>query len=202
MSTSSCWILTSIWCGASFGELDASLQTFSSSVSLLQNPTALTCPNARSTLTDRLACLRGGGGKRGRMWMEKNPHPPTGRQGALTERNSSSFSFFFRAGRYRVPFSTSSLLLPNSEFQGPPDSDLWTPRRSILPPFKRRRRTPPHTHTRTRTLLQTLANVRPPRLKTIMEEQERPQRIYWASHVALEEDCTEKEASWDLRRLW
>lgn len=115
-------------------------------LSASKNPTGLTCPNARSTLTDRLACLRGGGGggKKG-TWMngKKNPHPPTGRQGALTERDSSRL--FLRGGRYRVPFSTSSLLLL-SEFQGPPDSDLWTPRRSILPPFNRRRRKPPHHH--------------------------------------------------------
>lgn len=33
-------------------------------------------------------------GKGGRGWMakKKNPHPPTGRQGALTERNSSRLS--------------------------------------------------------------------------------------------------------------
>lgn len=83
-----------------------------SSVSLPQNPTALTRPNARSTLTDRLACLRGGGGGKKGAWMngkeKKNPHPPTGRQGALTERNSSRLC---RRGRYRVPFSTSSFLL-------------------------------------------------------------------------------------------
>lgn len=83
-----------------------------SSVSLAQNPTALTRPNARSTLTDRLACLRGGGGGKKGAWMngkeKKNPHPPTGRQGALTERNSSRLC---RRGRYRVPFSTSSFLL-------------------------------------------------------------------------------------------
>lgn len=98
-----------------------------SSVSLPQNPTALTCPNARSTLTDRLACLRGGGGGGGKKgaWMngkeKKNPHPPTGRQGALTERNSSRL---FRRGRYRVPFSTSSfLLLLESQ---PPFSPLLT----------------------------------------------------------------------------
>lgn len=97
-----------------------------SSVSLPQNPTALTRPNARSTLTDRLACLRGGGGggKKG-AWMngkeKKNPHPPTGRQGALTERNSSRLC---RRGRYRVPFSTSSfLLLLESR---PPFSSLLT----------------------------------------------------------------------------
>lgn len=83
-----------------------------SSVSLPQNPTALTRPNARGTLTDRLACLRGGGGGKKGAWMngkeKKNPHPPTGRQGALTERNSSRLC---RRGRYRVPFSTSSFLL-------------------------------------------------------------------------------------------
>lgn len=37
-----------------------------SSVSLPQNPAALTCPNARSALTELLACLREGGGRRGR----------------------------------------------------------------------------------------------------------------------------------------
>lgn len=97
-----------------------------SSVSLPQNPTALTRPNARSTLTDRLACLRGGGGGKKGAWMngkeKKNPHPPTGRQGALTERNSSRLC---RRGRYRVPFSTSSFLLLLLESR-PPFSPLLT----------------------------------------------------------------------------
>jgi len=36
-----------------------------SPASLPHCPTGSTCPNARSALTDRLACLRGGGGKKG-----------------------------------------------------------------------------------------------------------------------------------------
>lgn len=83
-------------------------------------------------------------------WKKKSPSSDW--QAGRTDGAQFFQAFFFRAGRYRVPFSTSSLLLPNSEFQGPPDSDLWTPWRSILPPFKWWRRTPPppllsHTHT-------------------------------------------------------
>lgn len=143
-----------------------------SSVSLPQNPTGLTCPNARSTLTDRLACLRGGGGKRG-TWMngKKNPHPPTGRQGALTDRNSSRL---FR-GAVASPF-----LHLLSDFRGPRGC-LWTPWRSILPSFKQRRRPPPpspppppHFPPSTNA---TFTNVRLSLLSPTMEEQERPPRI-------------------------
>lgn len=55
-----------------------------SSVSLPQNPTGLTCPNARSTLTDRLACLRGGGGKRG-TWMNGKKSPSSDWQAGRTD---------------------------------------------------------------------------------------------------------------------
>lgn len=141
-----------------------------SSVSLPQNPTALTRPNARSTLTDRLACLRGGGGGKKGAWMngkeKKNPHPPTGRQGALTERNSSRLC---RRGRYRVPFSTSSFLLLLESRPPSPNSDLWTPWHSILPPFKRRTRTP---STTTSSL-----NVHQRAPLKVTKEQERPQCI-------------------------
>lgn len=40
----------------------SALRAVISSVCAPQNPTGLTRPNARSALTERLACLRGGGG--------------------------------------------------------------------------------------------------------------------------------------------
>lgn len=130
VSISPSWKLTPIWCGASFGEVDASLLGQRKALhslshpSLPQNPTGLTCPNARSTLTDRLACLREGGGKRGTCgWMgEKNPHPPTGRQGALTERNSSRLFRGAVASPFQHLLSAPSLWVSGPPRLGPLDS--------------------------------------------------------------------------------
>lgn len=108
-----------------------------SSVSLPQNPAALTCPNARSALTELLACLREGGGRRGTWMNEKNPHPPTGRQAgrqsALTERSSSRLfsegavesplvraSFFCSFSPTFQPTSSLLLLLPPTRTPGLP----------------------------------------------------------------------------------
>ncbi|MED6244048.1 hypothetical protein ATANTOWER_008727 [Ataeniobius toweri] len=82
-----------------------------SSVCAPQNPTGLTRPNARSAVTERLACLRGGGGGGGGgekgTWMNGKKSPSSdwqaGRQGALTERNSSRLSA--ERGGERTSFS-------------------------------------------------------------------------------------------------
>lgn len=152
------WKWTPICRGASFGELDASLvgpersASFAvSSVSLPQNPAALTCPNARSALTELLACLREGGGRRGTWMNEKNPHPPTGRQagrqGALTERSSSRLfsegaveSPLVRAAPFFAPFLPVFSPPPSVSFLrlGPQDSLALL----VRLPFKRRRRSP------------------------------------------------------------
>lgn len=126
-----------------------------SSVSLPQNPAALTCPNARSALTELLACLREGGGRRGTWMNEKNPHPPTGRQaggqagrqGALTERSSSRLfsegaveSPLVRAAPFSAPFLPVFSPPPSVSFLrlGPQDSLALL----VRLPFKRRRRSP------------------------------------------------------------
>ena len=61
-------------------------------------------------------------------WKKKSPSSDwqAGRTGGAQ---------FFQAFSGEAVSSPFQHLL--SEFQGPPDSDLWTPWRSILPPFKR-----------------------------------------------------------------
>lgn len=121
-----------------------------SSVSLPQNPAALTCPNARSALTELLACLREGGGRRGTWMNEKNPHPPTGRQAGRqagrTDRAQLFQAFLGGGGREpagaRASFfcSFSPSFQPSFSFLrlGPQDSlELL-----VRLPFKRRRRSP------------------------------------------------------------
>ena len=99
----SSWKQTPVRRGASLsGSRDGGFALISS---VSASPGASTCPDARSALTDRLACLRGGGGEggggergrrgeeRGGTWMngreKKKNHPPTGRRSAPVERSSS-----------------------------------------------------------------------------------------------------------------
>lgn len=116
-----------------------------SSVSLPQNPAALTCPNARSASTELLACLREEGGREGggrRGMNGKNPHPPTGRQAERTDGAQLFHASLGGGGREpavaRLPFSAPFLPLFPPCF----DSDPRTPRSSRPPPSKRRRRSP------------------------------------------------------------
>lgn len=144
-----------------------------SSVSLPQNPTALTCPNACSTLTDRLACLRGGGGKRGTWMNGEGEKIPILRLAGRAHCRSAVLPRYF-GGRYRVPFSNSYLLflslLSGAPRFGPLDSLVLY---SAF--FQKPKKTP-------RPLLRPQApqahiNVRPSLLYA--EEQERPPCIYW-----------------------
>ncbi len=186
VSIGPCWKLTSICCSASFGEPDASLLSQRKALHSLSHPSLclkiplvwLALMLAAHWQTDWLAWEKEEG-KRGRGWMGKKI--PILRLAGRAHWRSAVLPGFY-GGRYRVPFSTSSLL-PLSEFQGAPDSDLWTPWRSILPPFKCRRRTP--------HLSKQLTNVRPSLLNATAVEQERPQCILSASHVTLEENRVE-----------
>lgn len=145
-----------------------------SSVSLPQNPTALTRPNARSTLTDRLACLRGGGGgeKRGMdEWKGEKKSPSSDWQAGRTD--GAQFFQALSAGAVSSPFQHLLFPPPPLRVSAPllpsPNSDLWTPWHSILPPFKRRTRTP---STTTSSL-----NVHQRAPLKVTKEQERPQCI-------------------------
>lgn len=117
-----------------------------SSVSLPQNPAALTCPNARSALTELLACLREGGGRRGTWMNEKNPHPPTGRQAGRQAGRTDGAQLFqaFLGGGGREPAgargsffcSFSPSFQPTSLRLLPPTRTPGLPGASSPPPFQ------------------------------------------------------------------
>lgn len=143
-----------------------------SSVSPPHSPAALTCPNARSALTDRLACLREGGGKKGTWMNEGGKKIPILRLAGRAHWRSAILPGFFGGGGIESlsapPLSSSSL-----SFRGPPTRTSGLPG-ALFCLLSNAWKNPPPTHAHTHTLFPTLSNVRTPQLNAVMEEQERP----------------------------
>lgn len=152
VSTSSCWKLTSIWCSASFGELDASLLGQRKALLMLSHPAlSLKIPMVWLVLmlaahwqTDWLVWEKEEG-KRGRVWMEKKS-PSSDWQAGRTD-GAQFFQAFSEWGAVSSPFqhllSPPPVWVSGAPRLGPLDSlalysaSFQTVKKTLTPPTPR-----------------------------------------------------------------